>query len=181
MDIVKIFSLKFTQRSYWHSHGKPAGMLGSASIFGRFYTCEPVAMLQGKLGRSRLDRPQYVQKSSTTGNSMFAVCFLSDTQQRATLSCATIKTPDLKKTHGKSILCRVLFLAHGKSILCRVPFLWHTANPYFVVCQIFFGTRQKSNFFLLLHQNFFYSLHITCVTSYLNLVYFCICLLYLTK
>jgi hypothetical protein len=64
MDIVKIFSLKFTQRSYWHNHGKPAGMLGSASIFGRLYTCEPVAMLQGKLARARLDRPQYVHKSS---------------------------------------------------------------------------------------------------------------------
>ena len=93
-----------------------------------------------------------IRYSSTTGNSMFAyvslfaVCFLSGTRQRATLPYATTKTPGLKKTHGKSILCRVLFLAHGKSILCRVTFLWHMANPYFAVC-LFFCTRQKSNFF----------------------------------
>ena len=60
--------------------------------------------------------------------SIFAVCFLSGTRQRATLPCATTKTPGLKKTHGKFMLCRVLFLAHGKTMLCCVPFFWHTAK-----------------------------------------------------
>ena len=111
--------------------------------------------------------------------SLFAVYFLSGTRQRATLPCATTKTPGLKKTHGKSILCRVLFLAHGKIMLCRMHFLCHTAKS--IVCRVpkkntrqsmdlpcvLLCTRQNNNFvFLLSTRNFFYSLHITCVTSY---------------
>ena len=44
-----------------------------------------------------------------------------------------------------------------------------------------FLAHGKRVIFFLPTRNIFYSLHITCVTSYLNLVHFCICFLYLTK
>ena len=128
-----------------------------------------------------------IAAACTTGNSMFAVCFIiccvlsighttksnfavchdkntrlkKNTRQIHTLPCAFFGT---RQIH--TLPC-AFSLAHDKSILCCVPF--------------FLARGKRVIFFLLLPQNFFYSLHITCVTSYLNLVYFCICLLYLTK
>ena len=41
-----------------------------------------------------------------------------------------------KKTHGKSILCRMLFVWHTANYwLCRVPKKRHTAKHGFAVCQ----------------------------------------------
>ena len=111
--------------------------------------------------------------------SIFAVCFLSGTRQRAILPCATKKTPGLKKHTANSCFSVCLFFGTRQSQYLPCAKKKHTAKYGFAVC--FFGTWQKNNFFLLLPQNFFYSLHITCVTSYLHLVHFCICLLYLTK
>ena len=65
--------------------------------------------------------------------SLFAVCFLSGTRQRATLPCATVKT------HGKDFaVC--FFFSHGKvnSLPC-----------------IIFGTWQSYNFFSLLTSKLF--------------------------
>ena len=67
--------------------------------------------------------------------SLFAVCFLLGTRQRATLPCATVKT------HGKDFaVC--FFFAHGKvnSLPC-----------------VIFGTRQSYNFFSLLTSKLFLS------------------------
>ena len=109
---------------------------------------------------------------------LFAVCFLSGTRQRATLTCATTKTPGLKNTHGKFMLCRVFFctrqkhalpcvfsLAHDKvnSLPCvkNKHMAKHGFGVYFIL------THGKIiNFFLLRTQNFFYFLHITCCTWY---------------
>ena len=111
---------------------------------------------------------------------LFAVCFLSGTRQRATLPCATTKTPGLKNTHGKFMLCRVLFFWHTtKSIVCRVP-KKSTRQSINLPC-VFSAHGKRIIFFLFPIRNFLYSLHITCGTSYSNLIYFCICLLYLTK
>jgi len=99
---------------------------------------------------------------------LFAVCFLSGTQQRATLPCATTKTPGLKITHGKSIFCRVLFfgtqqnqalpcafsLAHGKVNSLPCVKNKHMAKHGFAV--YFILTHGKIIiFFLLRTQNFF--------------------------
>ena len=98
------------------------------------------------------------------------------------------------------IVCRVLSIGHttnSKFAVCHdknTRLKKNTRQIHILPCA-FFGTRQihtlpcafslahskRVIFFLLLPQNFFYSLHITCVTSYLNLVHFCICFLYLTK
>ena len=56
--------------------------------------------------------------------SLFAVCFLSGTRQKATLPCATVKTHD-KKTHGK---IHALPCADTRQRLCRVFFFLHTAK-----------------------------------------------------
>ena len=152
MDIVNFCSLKNTTASQLTgSRAQPwqaCWNVGLCIIFGRLYTWSPLPCSKAsQVGPGWIDRNTYrkvplPETQCLPCVSLFVVCFLSGTRQRATLPCATTKTPGLKKHTANPYFAMCFFFAHGKSILCRVPFLWHMANLYFAVC-LFFGTAKN--------------------------------------
>ena len=98
-------------------------------------------------------------RTFTTGNLMSVVCptvcRVQVPEHKANMSFAECakKIHGKTKTHGKIMVCRVLFYAHGKEILCRV-FFWHTAKHDFAVCFIL-AHGKVINFFCLLTSKLF--------------------------
>ena len=128
--------------------------------------------------------------------SCFAVCCLSDTQQRHYLPCAKEIAHGKYRAHGKDHICRVPYVGHTAKLwqracgpfclpcapvwhtanmsvvahfVCRVPPVWHTANmsPVSIGRVPLRGTRQSlQKKFDFAIPNFFYFVHTIHVASY---------------